>query len=100
MLGFVIGDRNMVTGFKLAGVEGLEVTSTEQASHALAKALQRSDIALIVVSEEFSGDLRKQIDEARRNPLASMIVEVPGRFGASRETAISDVVSKALGVRI
>jgi V/A-type H+/Na+-transporting ATPase subunit F len=100
MLGFVIGDQNMVTGFKLAGVEGLEVTSAEQASQALAKALKRSDVALIVVSEEFSGDLRKQIDEARRNPLASLIVEVPGRFGSSGEVTMSDLVSKTLGVRI
>jgi vacuolar-type H+-ATPase subunit F/Vma7 len=100
MLGFVIGDNTMVTGFKLAGVEGVEVTLAEQASQALAKALRRTDVAVIVVSEEFSKDLRKQIDETRKNPLAPLIVEVPGRFGSNGEVPMSDLVTKTLGVRI
>ncbi len=100
MLGFVIGDNIMVTGFRLAGVEGAEVTSAEQASQVLMKALNRGDLALIVVSEEFSSALRVQIDEARRNPTAPLIVEVPGRFGPTGEITMSDLVTKTLGVRI
>jgi vacuolar-type H+-ATPase subunit F/Vma7 len=100
MLGFVIGDNTMVTGFRLAGVQGVEVASAEQASLALAKALKRGDLALIVVSEEFSSALRGQIEEVRRNPIAPLIVEVPGRFGPTGEITMSDLVTKTLGVRI
>jgi vacuolar-type H+-ATPase subunit F/Vma7 len=100
MLGFVIGDNTMVTGFGLAGVQGVEVTSAEQASNALTKALKRSDLALIVVSEEYSSALRRQIDEARRNSMAPLIVEIPGRFGPKGEVTMSDLVTKTLGVRI
>ncbi len=100
MLGFVIGDNTMVSGFRLAGVQGVEVTSAEQASQVLAKALKRSDLALIVVSEEFSSALRGQIDEARRNQIGPLVVEVPGHFGSSGEITMSDLVTKTLGVKI
>ncbi len=100
MLGFVIGDDSMVTGFRLAGVQGVEVTSAEQASQTLAKALKRSDLAIIVVSEEYSSALRGQIDQARRNSTTPLIVEVPGRFGQRGEITMSDLVAKTLGVRI
>ena len=31
MLGYVIGDSDMITGFRLVGVEGVEVTSVDEA---------------------------------------------------------------------
>ena len=54
MLGYVIGDADMVTGFALIGVEGVEVTSPKEANQALEKALERGGLAIIIVSEEFS----------------------------------------------
>ena len=39
MLGYVIGDSDMITGFKLVGVEGAEVNSVDEARQALNKAL-------------------------------------------------------------
>ncbi len=61
MLGFVIGDGDMITGFRLVGVEGDEVTSVEEASQSLNKAVGRSDLAIVIISEEFS--TQKQIHE-------------------------------------
>ena len=54
MLGYVIGDADMVTGFRLVGVEGVEATSADEAGQALDKALTRTDLAIVIISEEFS----------------------------------------------
>jgi vacuolar-type H+-ATPase subunit F/Vma7 len=100
MLGFVIGDNNMITGFRLVGLEGLEVTSVEEARFALSKALTRKDIAIIIVSEEFSTQLRKDIDKIRQENITPLILEVPGRKGPSGEIKMSDLISKTLGIRV
>jgi vacuolar-type H+-ATPase subunit F/Vma7 len=102
MLGYVIGDSDMITGFRFVGVEGVEVTSPDEALQALNTALGRNDLAIIIISEEFSNQtqLHEIIDQVRlerRNPL---IVEIPGSRGKPSETRMSDLISKTLGVRL
>ena len=102
MLGFVIGDSDMITGFHLVGVEGVEQTSVDGASEALNKALERSDLAIIIISEEFSMQtpIRQTIDRVRRERRNPLIVEIPGSNGKPSETKMSDLISKTLGVRV
>ena len=42
MIGYVIGDSDMITGFKLVGVEGAEASTADEARQALHKALTRT----------------------------------------------------------
>ena len=100
MLGFVIGDHDMITGFRLVGIKGVEVSSADAARQALAKALGRRDLAIVVVSEEFSNQIRDDIDKARLDRNSPLIVEVPGSMGPSGETTLSNLISKTLGMRI
>ena len=100
MLGFVIGDNDLITGFRLVGVEGAEVASVDEARRALISALGRNDVAVILVSQEFSLQLRSEIDKARSERVTPLIVEVPSRKGPVGETKMSDLVSKTLGIRI
>ena len=102
MLGYVIGDANMVMGFALVGVEGVEVTSPEEADRALERALDRGDLAIIILSEEFSShpQMRQKIATVRHQQREPLIIEVPGSKGKPSEIKMSDVISKALGVRI
>ncbi len=102
MLGFVIGDGDMITGFRLVGVEGTEVTSTEQALDALNKAVTRPDLALIIVSENFSTQpqLHQTIDKVRRERRSPLIVELPGSNGKPTQILISELISKTLSVRL
>jgi vacuolar-type H+-ATPase subunit F/Vma7 len=102
MLGYVIGDNDMITGFRLVGVEGAEVTSVDDAWQALNEALARSDLAIIIISEEFSSQpqLHETIDKVRRERRNPLIVELPGSRGKPSEVRMSDLISKTLGVRI
>ncbi|MGA2682350.1 MAG: V-type ATP synthase subunit F [Candidatus Bathyarchaeia archaeon] len=102
MLGYVIGDADMVTGFRLVGVEGIEATSVDKARQALDKALTRPDLAIVIISEEFStqAQLHDRIEKVRRERREPLIVEVPGSKGKPSETRMSDIISKTLGIRI
>lgn len=102
MLGFVIGDSNMITGFRLVGVEGVEVNSDEEAWQALKKALVRNDLAIIIISEEFSTQphMHEAIEKIRRERKNTLIVEMPGSKGKPSQVHMSDLISKTLGVRI
>lgn len=102
MLGLVIGDSDMVTGFRLVGVEGTEAISIDEAREALDKALTRSDLAIVIISEEFSSSpqLQEKIEAVRRERMSPLIVEVPTNRRQPSEIRISDLVNKTLGVRM
>jgi len=102
MLGVVIGDSDMVTGFRLVGLEGVEVTSPDEALQALSKELERTDLAIIVISEDFSTkpQLLQTIDKVRQERRNPLIVEIPGSKGKPSEIRISDLIVKTLGVRL
>ncbi len=102
MLGLVIGDNDMVTGFRLVGVEGNIVTSVDETKEALEKAFMRNDLAVIVISEEFSPQpqIHEIIDKVRRERISPLIVELPGSKGKESDIRMSDLISKTLGVRM
>lgn len=102
MFSYVIGDGDMITGFKLVGVEGTEVSSADEAQQALNKALTRKDIAIVLISEEYSSNdsLREQIDKVRQERVTPMILEIPASRGQSSRTELSDVIGKILGIRL
>jgi len=102
MLGVVIGDSDMVTGFRLVGLEGVEVTSPDEALQALSKELERTDLAIIVISEDFSTkpQLLQTIDRVRQERRNPLIVEIPGSRGKPSEIKMSDLIAKTLGVRL
>jgi V/A-type H+-transporting ATPase subunit F len=100
MYALVIGDRDIVTGFRLVGVNGIVVSSVDETWRALSKAVESVDVALIIISEEFSAKMRDNIDKLRLSRIAPLIVEVPGRLGPSGAIDMSDIVREAIGVRV
>ena len=102
MLGYVVGDSDMVTGFKMVGIEGIEVTSLDEAQQVLNDVLLRRDVAIIIVSAAFSTQpsMREMIDKTRRAKKTPLIVEIPGNRGINGEIRISDIISKTIGIRM
>jgi V/A-type H+-transporting ATPase subunit F len=102
MLGYVIGDIDMITGFKLVGLDGVEVTSVDEAQQALNDAIMRRDVAIVIISAAFSTQpsMRDLINKARRERKTPLIVEIPGNRGANGEIRISDIISKTIGIKM
>jgi len=102
MIGYVIGDSDMITGFRLVGVEGAEAANGDEAIQALNVALTRSELAVIIISEAFSTDptIRAQIDRLRQERGTPLILEIPGSRGPSQGIQLSETISKILGIKI
>ena len=83
MIGYVIGDSDMITGFRLVGVEGAEAATVDEAKQALSKALTRSDIGVIIISEAYFTDatIREQVDKIRQERVTPLIVVAPWKQG-------------------
>ena len=97
--GFAIGDHDMITGFRLVGVAGAEVSTVAEARIALSKVLSNPDAALIIVSEEFSNEMRDEIEKLRQNRITPLIVEIPGSKGSNRKTRMTDLIRRSLGIK-
>jgi vacuolar-type H+-ATPase subunit F/Vma7 len=97
-----IRNNQMITGFKLVGVPGKEATSPKPALDALKEALTRRDLAIIILSQEFSIEppIQQEINKTRKERTTPLIVEFPLGKGEAGETSLSQLVSKSLGVRM
>jgi vacuolar-type H+-ATPase subunit F/Vma7 len=102
MIAYVIGDSDMVVGFRLVGVEGVEASSVEDARNALQKALGRSDIGIIIISDGFFTDssMQSEVDKIRQERVTPLIVELPASKGPSSNMHLSEIISKILGIKI
>ena len=102
MIGYVIGDSDMITGFRLIGVEGIEVSTDNEALQALHTALTQSDIGFIIISEAFSNNplVREEVDKLRQERVTPLIVEIPGSKEEPNKIQLSDMVSKILGIKM
>lgn len=90
----------MVTGFQLVGIKGVVVSTVDEARHALSKAVENVDVALILISEDFSTKMQDSIDKLRLGRIAPLIVELPGRSGPSGAIGISNIMRKAIGTKV
>jgi vacuolar-type H+-ATPase subunit F/Vma7 len=102
MIGYVIGDSDMITGFRLVGIEGVEASTTDEAKQALNKALTRSDIGVIIISEAFFTDpsMQEAVDKVRQEHVTPLIVGIPGSKGPANKMQLSSMISKILGIKI
>jgi vacuolar-type H+-ATPase subunit F/Vma7 len=102
MIGYVIGDGDMLTGFRLVGLKGTEANTVEEANQALNQALLNNDIAIIILSQTFATDpsIRNQVDKIRQEKITPIIVELPGSKGSLNSAKLSDTISKLLGINL
>jgi vacuolar-type H+-ATPase subunit F/Vma7 len=92
----------MITGFRLVGVEGAEAATPDEAKVGLSRALARSDVGVIIISEAYFSDpsIREQVDKIRQERITPLIVVLPGSKGAMTGTPLSETISKILGIKL
>lgn len=91
----VIGGEDAVFGLGLIGLEGHAVANLEEARKAIHKAMADPDIALILLTEDYSEAHPGAIDES-----GAMIVEIPSPGAAKPSVALQTRIEQALGVHL
>ncbi|AUS96856.1 ATP synthase subunit F [Clostridium thermosuccinogenes] len=99
---YLISDNiDTLTGMRLAGVEGVVVHEEHEVRDALAEAIEKKDVAAILITEKLVDlipDYIKQIKLTLKQPL---IVEIPDRHGTSRPSdLITRRVRESIGLKI
>ena len=98
---YVIGDKETVLGFSLAGIEGEAVTTKEDTREALNKALQLKEIGIIIITERIAQTVSRQVNQHILKKSFPLIIEIPDRKGPLKKKGdIKEMVSKAVGISI
>ncbi|MEM2142629.1 MAG: V-type ATP synthase subunit F [Candidatus Thorarchaeota archaeon] len=98
----VIGDRETVIGFRMAGVAETSVpTSSEDARRRLLNYSRDPSIGLIMITESMAQGLEDTILELSKAPLPVILV-IPQSMGpkSAHEKVLRELVRRAVGVDI
>ncbi|MBP2172616.1 V-type ATP synthase subunit F [Methanococcus voltae] len=94
----VVGDSDMITGFRLAGLtEVYDVSNTDGALEAITKLEENKEIGLIVTTERIGESIRDSLSRMK-----TTIVEVPDKKGpiVRENDPVKVLVRNAVGVEL
>jgi vacuolar-type H+-ATPase subunit F/Vma7 len=91
----VIGDEDAVFGLGLIGFSGHAVNSVEEAREAILKAMADPNVALILLTENWSSAQPESRPEAE-----ALVVEIPSSRAEKRALAVEARIQQALGIQL
>lgn len=99
---FVISDNvDTQVGMRLAGIDGVVVHEQDEVTDALSQAMDREDVAVILMTERLVKLCPALVDELKLNRSRPLIVEIPDRHGNGRaKDSITRYVREAIGIKI
>ncbi|MCR5218796.1 V-type ATP synthase subunit F [Treponema sp.] len=101
---FVIGEREIVLGFMLAGVKGQVAdnrTAALDAFNAATNDLSAEKIKVLILTEDVSDMLAEEVKRWQMKGKAPLIVEIPGLGGHIKgRKSLSDAIREAVGIQI
>ena len=98
----VIGDRDTVIGFRLAGVfNGSIIEKSKEARRIIDAYLTRNERGIIIITEKIYHDLEDYIFDIKTRKRNPIIIAVPDRFGPRDDIITLDkLLRKSMGVAI
>ena len=99
---FLISDNvDTQTGMRFAGIEGVVVHEEEEVRRELTGAMEREDIAVILMTETLVSLCPDIVYDLKLNRKQPLIVEIPDRHGNGRtKDSITRYVQDAIGVKL
>ena len=96
---YVIGDRETVLGFRLAGVRGTIVETPDETEAALKEAFEREGTGIVLIPERVAETVRALVDRYLYTTSFPLIIEIPDRMGPMEGRGnIRDMIRNAVGV--
>ena len=84
-----------------AGIDGVVVHTEEEVTRELTKAMEREDVAVILMTETLVSLCPDLIYDLKLNRKKPLIVEIPDRHGNGRtKDSITKYVQDAIGVKL
>lgn len=97
----ICDDPDMLTGFRLAGIEGVIVRDRQQAETAINGALLAEEVAVLLISENVANMNRPLVDSLRVDVLRPLISIIPGPdMKGSAHESIKRLITETIGVKL
>lgn len=97
----IVTDPETAAGFRLAGVDVIEVSSPEEAKKAIPPLLNADDTGIIGVSEEYMSVLDTELMASIEKTYRPIIIPIPSRAKkVVSETYIERLLRRAIGYNI
>ena len=97
----IIGHPQAVLGFSLVGVHGFTATTPEEVNQALETAFSKSDVGIILITEDVASLIGPKMDQLRLRSTIPLVVEIPGPDASqSNRPTLNEVVFRAIGIKI
>jgi V/A-type H+-transporting ATPase subunit F len=97
----VVTDPDTATGFRLAGVEVLEISSSDDIPALLPSLLLRDDTGIIAINEEYMMSLDEKMMEKIEKSYRPIIIPIPSRAKRlDRTSYIERMLQRAIGYNI
>lgn len=93
-----IGDEEFVIGFSISGCEGYIEENPKRILQILKELISKEDVGLILISEDLTRDIKKEIQEIKLKTSIPIIYEVPGPTGTKKVEDYRKLVRQILGV--
>jgi vacuolar-type H+-ATPase subunit F/Vma7 len=98
---YVIGEEEVVIGFRFVGVPGAAVDSPEAAHDAFQAATRGGDVKVLVLTEQASAMIAKEVMDWQLSGEYPLIVEIPGIDGhLENRTSLIDSIREAVGLHV
>lgn len=97
---FAIGDKDTVLGITIAGGNGAVAESADAAASALDAALERDDLALILVTRDVAEPMRERMNRLRMTSLHPIVMEIPGKSLQPSRRSLDELVKRAIGLSV
>ena len=93
-----VGTTGFVSGFRLAGIQGIKVENKENALEEISNLMYKKNIGLILISDDISKDIRTNLNKMRSKTPVPIIYEVPSPGSKREKFEYRDMLKQILGV--
>jgi len=96
-----IGSEDLAIGFQFVGVPGTVVRTAEEAREAFRRVTQQGEAKILVLSEEVTAMIPRDVLDWQMGGRYPLIVEVPGITGHQEgKTSLVDSIRDAVGIHV
>jgi len=100
---FVLGDDDVVLGFRFAGINGKAVYSKEDIEKEFNNVIKGDygDIGVLILTEKTVKEIEDKVNEWQQKALYPLLVEIPDLYGhIEGRVSMLDSIKKAIGISI
>lgn len=98
---FVIGEEEIVLGFRFAGIGGATVADRDGARAAFREAVGRGTVGVLILTEEVSAMIERDVTEWQMKAEYPLVVEIPGLQGRlPGKKTLLESIREAIGIHV